>query len=330
MTQTSPNRPYVYITRRIPDDGIRLLQEYCGVGIWEGDEPLAREKFLDEASRADGVLTMLTDRVDAEFFDCAPNIKVVSNYAVGFDNIDIPEATRRGIPIGHTPDVLTESCADHAFALMLAGARRLSEAQAYVKEGHWQTWSPLLLLGRDVHGATLGIIGMGRIGQAIAKRATGFNMRILYSGRRHITEADALGAEWVTQEELLRESDFVSLSVPLNDKTHHLINAEALAQMKPTAMLINTARGAIVDHDALLEALREGKIAGAALDVTDPEPIPSDHPLLDLPNCLVVPHIASATHATRDAIGILAARNLLAGLWGETLPNCVNCADLTS
>jgi glyoxylate reductase len=255
-----------------------------------------------------------------------PGLKVISNFAVGYDNVDVAAATARGIPVGNTPGVLTETTADMAFALLMAAARRVVEGAEYVRAGKWHTWGPTLLLGHDVHGATLGVVGMGRIGQAVTRRAVGFGMRVIYYDP--FCDADKGPFIDVTVrcalDELLREADFVSLHVPLTDDTHYLINAETLAWMKPTAVLVNTSRGPVVDADALYDALAAGRIAYAALDVTEPEPLPADHKLLTLPNCLVVPHIASASWATRTQMAVMAAENLLAGLHGERLPNCVN------
>ncbi|MAU12269.1 MAG: D-glycerate dehydrogenase [Anaerolineaceae bacterium] len=315
----------VFVTRQMPPTGLEMLREACEVVVWEDDLPPPQDVLMQEAAQSDGLLSLLTDKVDAALMEQAPRLRVISNYAVGYDNIDIPAATERGIPVGHTPGVLTESCADHAFALLLAAARRISEAERYVRAGKWQTWHPTLLLGQDVHNATLGIAGFGRIGQAVARRATGFGMRIIYTGGSSAGDvATELGAEQVDMETLLRESDFISLHTPLNADTTHLINAEALQMMKKTAILINTARGKVVDSTALYAALKAGDIAYAALDVTDPEPITMDDPLLTLDNCLIVPHIASASYATRDRIGQIAAANLLAGLKGEPMLHCVN------
>jgi lactate dehydrogenase-like 2-hydroxyacid dehydrogenase len=275
----------------------------------------------------DGLLSLLTDRVDDELLDAAgPALRVVSNFAVGFDNVDVPACTRRGIPVGNTPGVLTETTADLAFALLMAAARRVVEGADYVRAGKWKTWGPLLLLGPDVHGATIGIVGFGRIGREVAKRARGFDMRILYHDVNRASPEDeaALGAEHAELAQLLRESDFVSLHVNLTEETRGLLDAAAFEQMKPTAIVINTARGPVIDHDALRDALTRGRIGGAALDVTDPEPIPPDDPLVSMPNCLIVPHIASASGRTRGRMAEIAARNLLAGLTGEPLPHPVN------
>jgi len=264
---------------------------------------------------------MLTDKIDAALMAAAPRLKVISNFAVGFDNIDVPEAIRRKIPVGHTPGVLTEATADQTFALLLASARHVVEGEKYVRSGKWITWGPQLLLGADLVGATLGIIGFGRIGQAVAKRAQGFDLRVIYYDP---TTGPAFGASPVDLGTLLRESDFVSLHVPLTSSTRHLVNAEFLSKMKSTAILVNTARGGVVDQSALYAALKSKRILAAALDVTDPEPLPVDHPLLELENCLIVPHLGSASHHTRDMMSVLAAQNLIAGLKGERLPNCIN------
>lgn len=313
----------VFVTRDLPPPGLELLRPYCEVRLWQGDLPPPRAVLMEEIAQADGILSLLTDVIDADLIAQAPRLKVISNLAVGYDNIDVPAASARRIPVGHTPGVLTETTADCAFALLLSAARRLSEGERYVKAGQWRTWSPTALLGYDVHGATLGIIGLGRIGSAVARRAIGFQMRLLYCGGDSAV-GDALGAQACSLDDLLTESDFISLHVPYKPDTHHLIGAQQLARMKSTAILINTARGGVVDNMALYHALRDRKIAHAALDVTEPEPIPPDHPLLTLDNCLIVPHIASATVATRGKMAQIAAQNLLAGLRGEKLPYCVN------
>ncbi|HEY3072665.1 MAG TPA: D-glycerate dehydrogenase [Candidatus Limnocylindrales bacterium] len=321
------DRPRVFVARRIPDDGLQPVSQACEAEIWPDELPPPRDVLLRSIAGCDGVLTLLTDRVDAEFFDAAgPQLKVVSNYAVGFDNIDIPEATRRKVPVGNTPGVLTDTTADLAFALLMAAGRRVAEGDRYVRQGRWKTWGPMLLLGHDVHGSTLGIVGFGRIGQALARRASGFGMQILYHDVNRLPPEveEALSATFVPLDELLARSDFVSLHVNLTPDTEHLMNAERLRQMKPTGVLVNTSRGPVVDHDALFEALRDGVIFAAALDVTEPEPPPASHPLLTLENCLVVPHIASASRATRGRMAAMAAANLLAGVRGERLPTPVN------
>ena len=321
------DRPRVFVARRIPDDGLQPVSQACEAEVWPDELPPPRDVLLRSIAGCDGVLTLLTDRVDAEFFDAAgPQLKVVSNYAVGFDNIDIPEATRRKVPVGNTPGVLTDTTADLAFALLMAAGRRVAEGDRYVRQGRWKTWGPMLLLGHDVHGSTLGIVGFGRIGQALARRASGFGMQILYHDVNRLPPEveEPLSATFVPLDELLARSDFVSLHVNLTPDTEHLMNAERLRQMKPTGVLVNTSRGPVVDHDALFEALRDGVIFAAALDVTEPEPPPASHPLLTLENCLVVPHIASASRATRGKMAEMAAANLLAGVRGARLPTPVN------
>jgi lactate dehydrogenase-like 2-hydroxyacid dehydrogenase len=251
---------------------------------------------------------------------------VVSNFAVGFDNIDVPALNRRRIPAGNTPGVLTETTADLAFALLMAAARRIPESVDYVRAGRWRTWGPMLLMGVDIHGATLGIVGFGRIGREMARRGHGFGMEILYHDVHAASpeEEAQLGARRVDMAELLQRSDFVTLHVNLTDETRHLIDADALRAMKPTGVLVNTSRGPVVDPVALEAALRDGEIFAAGLDVTDPEPLPATHPLVSLPNCVVVPHIASASRVTRDRMAEMAAANLLAGVRGERLPTPIN------
>jgi len=320
-------KPKVFVARVIPSDGLDLVTGATDATVWPDDLPPPRDELLRSIEGCDGVLTLLTDKVDAEFLDRAgPQLKVVSNYAVGFDNVDIPECTRRGIPVGNTPGVLTETTADLAFALLMAAARRLAEGDRYVRDGKWKTWGPMLLLGPDVHGSTVGIVGFGRIGQAVAARAAGFGMTILYHDVNRLPDevTAPLGAVYVPMDELLKRSDFVSLHVNLTPETRHLIDAAALRRMKPTAILVNTSRGPVVDGAALASALREGVIGGAALDVTHPEPIPMDDPLVGLDNCLIVPHIASASRATRGKMAEMAAANLLAGVRGQRLPTPVN------
>lgn len=316
-------KPKVYVTRQVPEAGIAMLQDECEVEVWEGELPVPRDILLEKARNLDGLYSLLTDRVDQELLDVAPRLRVVSNMAVGYDNIDVAACTARGIPVGHTPGVLTGTTADFAFALLMTAARRVVEGVDYVRAGRWKTWGPMLLMGADVHGATLGIVGIGRIGQAVARRASGFDMRILYYDP-YVSDAGVADATSVDLDTLLAESDFVTLHVPLTETTHHLIGQEELQRMKPRAVLVNTSRGGVVDPEALYEALREGQIAYAALDVTEPEPIPTEHPLLTLSNCIVVPHIASASVATRTKMATIAAENLLAGLKGEPLPHCVN------
>jgi len=322
-------RPKVFVARKIPEVGLSMLDEHFEVKTWEGELPPSREELKENIGEVQGLLALLTDRIDGALLDCAPKLRVVSNYAVGYDNLDLPALTERGIMATNTPGVLTETTADLAFALLMSAARRIVEGVGYVKAGHWRTWGPRLLVGQDIFGATLGIVGLGRIGLAVAKRAKGFNMQILYFDTNRNTEAEAeLGLRFVSLEELLRTSDFVTLHTPLTNETRHLINRESLRLMKGTAILINTARGPIVDEAALYEALVSGNLAGAALDVTDPEPMSVDNPLLTLENVIVVPHIASASHATRNKMATMAAANLIAGLNGERPPNLLNEAVL--
>ncbi len=320
------SQPKVFVTRVIPDAGLDLLRPHVELDIWPDELPPDYETLRARSAAVDGLLCLLSDRIDAALIEGSPRLKVISTMAVGFDNIDIQAATARGIPVGHTPGALTEATADFAFALLMAAARRVTEAERYVRAGRWKTWGPMLLMGQDVYGATLGIIGLGRIGQAVARRARGFDMRVIYFGGSDEDAARAIGAERRSLEDVLAESDFLSLHCPLTPETRGLINADALRRMKPTSILINTARGAVVDHAALYQALRDGWIAGAALDVTDPEPIPLDSPLLTLDNCVIAPHIASSTERTRARIARMAAENLLAGLRGERLPYCANPA----
>jgi lactate dehydrogenase-like 2-hydroxyacid dehydrogenase len=319
-------RPRVFVARRIPDEGLGPIVDACEVDVWEDELPPTHDELLRRVAGCTGILTLLTDRVDDALLDAAgPSLRVVSNYAVGVDNIDLAACARRGIAVGNTPGALTETTADLAWALMLAAARRVAEGDRYVRAGHWRTWGPMLLLGSDVHGSTLGIVGFGRIGQAVARRAVGFGMTVLYHSRSRATaslEAE-LDATRVGLGELLERSDIVSLHVSLTPDTRGLIDAVALARMKPTAVLVNTARGPVVDGAALAAALRDGVIAAAALDVTEPEPIGPDDPLLSLDNCLVVPHIASASRATRGRMAAMAAANLLAGVRGDPLPTPV-------
>ena len=318
-------KPKVFVARLIPDEGLAMLRDLVDMKVWQDELPPPRRVMLDEARQSDGLISLLTDKVDAELMDLNPRLKVISNYAVGYDNIDIPAATARGIPIGNTPGVLTDTTADLAFTLLMAVARRLQESIDFVRAGKWKTWGPMLLTGLDIHGATLGIVGFGRIGQGMAKRASGFGMRVLYYDvNRRADLEKSTGATYADLDTLLRESDFVSIHTDLNASTRHMMNAAAFAKMKRTAYVINTARGPIIDPQALYDALKAGKIAGAALDVTEPEPIPMDSPLLKLPNCLIVPHIASASVATRAKMAQMAAANLVAGIRGDKLPTCVN------
>jgi glyoxylate reductase len=300
-----------FVTRRLPGHALDRLGATHEVDLWPERLPPDRERLAERAASAEGLLTLLTDPIDAALIEGSPRLKAISNYAVGYDNIDLGAATARGIRVGNTPDVLTEATADLTFALLLAAARKLPEAIAAVRKGDWLTWEPARHLGYEVHGATLGIVGFGRIGRAVAKRAQGFEMTVLHTGA-------------TTTEIVLENSDFVSLHCPLTPATYHLIDDDALRRMRPSAILINTARGPIVDQGALRRALFAGTIAGAALDVTDPEPLPPDDPLLEAPNLIVVPHVGSATAAARERMAELAVDNLLAGLAGRDMPHQVN------
>jgi glyoxylate reductase len=314
-------RPRVFITRALPRQAMDLIEEACDADVWLSDLPPPQPDLLDHVRDADGVLSLLTDPIDATLIEAASRLQVISNCAVGVDNVDVGAATRRKIPVGNTPDVLTDATADMAFALLLAAARRIVEGVRYVKAGRWQTWNLQLFLGADLAGATLGIIGLGRIGRGVARRAKGFALKVMYCDPQSKPAFDAIPVDLDT---LLRESDFVSLHVPLTPATHHMINAGSLAKMKPGAILINTARGPIVDHQALHEALQSGRLGAAALDVTEPEPLPADSPLLELANCIVLPHLGSASKRTREQMALLAARNLVAGVQGRKMPHCVN------
>ena len=315
----------VFVTRIIRNKGLELVKDNCQADIWPEELPPGRETLLERVRGVDGLLCLLTDRIDGEVMDTAgPGLKVISNHAVGFDNIDVAAATERGIPVGNTPGILTDATADMAFALMMAAGRRVVEAEKFLRAGNWKTWGPSMLLGVDFAGATLGIIGFGRIGQAVAKRATGFDMRVLYYDPGASPSDPNLSAVSTDLDTLLAESDFISIHVPLTPETRHLVNADFLAKLKPNAVLVNTSRGGVLNQSALYETLKERRIFAAALDVTDPEPLPLDSPLLELDNCIILPHIASASVGSRDMMSFLSAKNLIAGLNGEKLPHCVN------
>ena len=318
--------PRVFVSREIFADALDLIRADAEVEVWEDELPPPAETLLEKVSGVEGLLCLLTDKVDGPLMDAAgPQLKVISQIAVGFDNIDVAEATKRGIPVGNTPEVLTQTTADATWALMMAAARKVAEGSRAVHEGRWRTWHPLHYLGQDVHGATLSILGLGRIGVEVAKRARGFDMKVIYSDVMRNEEAErSVGAEYVDQDRLLRESDFLTLHTVLNNATYHLIGEAELGMMKSTAVLVNAARGPVVDPKALYTALKEGQIWAAALDVTEPEPVPEDDPLLTLDNCLIVPHIASASYATRREMSRLSAQNIINGLKGERLLTCVN------
>lgn len=319
------SQPRVFVARELPEPARATVLSGADAEIWADQMPPPREVLLDKAVGRQGLLTLLTDRVDAELLDRAGDqLVVVSNFAIGVDNVDLAEATARGVLVCNTPDVLTETTADLTFALILAAARRLLEGVELIRRGEWVTWEPQLLLGRDVHGATLGVVGLGRIGAAVARRGRAFGMEILYVGPSAKPELERdLGAQRVELDELLERADVVTIHAPLTDETHHLIDAAALSRMKHGAVLVNTARGPLVHTEALVEALEAGRVV-AGLDVTDPEPLPADHPLAHLPGCLVVPHIGSASRSTRAQMASMAVDNLLCALRGERPAHLVN------
>jgi glyoxylate reductase len=320
-------KPKVFVSRIIAEKALKKLARETEMEVWQEELPPSYKVLSEKVRKVEGLLSLLTDKVDAALMDAAPDLKVICNLAVGYDNISIAEATKRGIFVSNTPEVLTETTADLAFTLLMATARRVVEADKFTRKGLWKTWGPALMLGYDIHHATLGIVGMGRIGKEMAKRAGGFDMKVLYYDEFKQPEEveKKLKLERVIKlEELLKRSDFISLHVPLTDKTRHLIGEKELSQMKPTAVLINSSRGPVVEQKALYYALKSGKIFAAGLDVTEVEPIPTDDPLLTLDNVVILPHIASGSYATREKMALMAADNLLAGLKGKTPPNCVN------
>lgn len=318
-------QPKVFITRRIPTN-LDLLEQIATVEVWTERQPPPYDVLLEKVKTINGIICLLTDKIDRQLIQAATSLNVISQMAVGYDNIDILAATARRIPVGHTPGVLTDATADFAWALLMAAARRVVEADRFTRAGEWRTWEPDLLLGPNVTGATLGIVGFGRIGEAMARRAKGFEMRILYTSRHQCNSEleQSLGVEFVTFDRLLQESDFVTIHTPLSDETYHLFSDREFEWMKSSAILINTARGGIVDPNALYRALSSGQIAGAALDVTEPEPISMDSPLLTLDNLIIAPHIGSASRQTREKMATMTIENLIAGLKGDRLPYCVN------
>lgn len=320
------NKPAVFITRKIPSAALQRIMPFAEVEVWEGENPPSIETLLEKAPEIEGIFTLLTDPINSRVVDrFGSSFKVISQMAVGVDNIDVGAATKRGIPVGHTPGVLTETTADFTWALLMAIARRIVEGDNEVHQGIWRPWGPEVLLGVDLNGATLGIIGFGRIGQAVARRAQGFNMKVFYHDPNRYSELEqSLGVNYTSLDELIAQSDFVTVHTFLSKETYHLINRAILEKMKPTAILINTSRGPIVSSDDLAWALKEGRIAGAALDVFEPEPIPEGHPLLKMKNVIITPHIASASVQTRTLMAQMAADNLVAALKGERLPNCAN------
>ncbi|HEX3244271.1 MAG TPA: D-glycerate dehydrogenase [Chloroflexota bacterium] len=311
-------QPVAYITRRIPSEAVDVLRAVAEVRQWDSDDPIPRHVLLREVKEADALFPMITERIDEEVLERAPRLKIVANMAVGYDNIDVPACTSHSVQVTNTPDVLTETSADLAFALLMSAARRIVQGDRYVRRGEWKIWGPLLHLTPDIHAATLGIVGLGRIGQAVARRALGFDMHVLYFSRTRRQDLEIeLGYEYAELPGLLARSDFVSIHLALNEGTRHFFGAEQFKQMKGSAMLINTGRGPLVDQRALYEALRDGDIAGAALDVTDPEPISMDDPLLSLENCIITPHVGSASFGTRTRMATLAAKNIAAVLAGK-------------
>jgi glyoxylate reductase len=318
-------KPKVYITRELPKKALDMISAECEMEVNPHDRVLTREELERAVQGIDGLLCLLTDRIDAELLDFNPDLKVIANYAVGFNNIDVKACTERGIPVSNTPGVLTDTTADFAWTLLMATARRLVEADRFTRAGKYEGWGPMMFLGGDIYGQTLGVIGMGRIGQAFAKRACGFDMKVIYYDAFHLTpeKEKELNIEYRELDDLLKEADFVSIHVPLIPETRHLIGERELKMMKETAYLINTARGPIIDEKALVEALKNKEIAGAGLDVYENEPELAPG-LVELENVILAPHIASASIETRTKMAVMAAENLLAGLKGETMPNIVN------
>lgn len=319
-------KPRIFVTRRLPEIGLRMIEAACEIEVWPDQLPPSYEIIRDKIKECDGLVSLLTDKIDGPLLDAAPKLKVVSNFAVGFNNIDVAAATERGIAVGNTPGVLTDATADMGMVLLLSAARRLVESVDDAKAGRWKTWEPVGWLGQDLAGRTIGIIGMGRIGAAFARRCRfGWDMKVLYTDLHRNEKAEAeLGASKVELDSLLKESDFVSVHTDLNPQTKGMFNAALFKKMKKTAVFINTARGSLVDHKALTDALRSGTIFAAGLDVTDPEPLPSDHELYKLPSCVIAPHIASATVRTRDEMARICAENVLAGVRGQKLTAPVN------
>jgi glyoxylate reductase len=319
-------KPKVFVTRVIPDAGLNKIKQQCDAEIWTDPLPPPHAVLRQRVANCDGLVSLLTDRIDAALLDLAPRLKVVSNYAVGFNNIDVKAATERGVAVGNTPGVLTDATADMAFCLLIGAARRLVEGHQYTLAGKWKTWEPIGHLGQDLVGRTLGVVGMGRIGYALAQRCRGgWHMNVLYHDVYKNDKAEKeISARLVDLDTLLRESDFISVHTDLNEKTRGMFGAEQFRKMKKTAVFVNTARGPLVDSKALYDALRSGTIFAAGLDVTDPEPPSADDPLLKLPNVIVAPHIASATFGTRNAMAEICANNLIAGLTGQRLPAWVN------
>lgn len=317
-------KPKVYVTRLIPEEGMKLLYDKCDVVVNPEDRVATKQELIANVKGKDAMLCLLTDVIDAEVINANPGLKIIANYAVGFNNVDVQEATKHGIPVSNTPGVLTETTADFAWTLLMAAARRVVEGDKYTRAGKYHGWGPMLLLGQDVHHKTIGIVGFGRIGQAMARRAKGFDMQVLYYDVNEMPEvAKQYDAEYCSIDDLLRRADFISLHVDLNDKTRHLIGDREFELMKPNAYLINSARGPVVDEAALVRALRSGRIAGAGLDVYEDEPALAPG-LTELDNVVIAPHIASATRETRGAMARIAAENVIAALEGKRPPTLVN------
>ena len=319
-------KPRVYVTRQIFPDALDLIEKFAELELWPDDEPPSPEQLMEAMSNVDGAIINVMDRIDAPLLDAAPKLRVLSQVAAGLDNIDIPAATKRDIMVGYTPGVLAKSTADLAFALLLAVARRVVESDRWVREGNWKiSHHPMFWLGSEVNGSTLGILGLGGIGLEMAKRGLGFDMKVLYHSRTRKRDLEKeYGLKYASFKRILTESDFLSIHVPLTPQTNHFIDEKQLRMMKPSSILVNLSRGPVVDTDALHQALTNGTIAGAGLDVFDPEPVPTDHPILGLDNVVVLPHIGSASNRSRRDMHLLAARNLVAGLNGDRLEECAN------
>ncbi|MFO8056027.1 MAG: D-glycerate dehydrogenase [bacterium] len=317
-------KPEVLVTRRLPEAGMEMLEESCRLRLWEEDRPMPAEKIMERAEGVEGIVCLLSDPMGKEVMDAAgPGLKVISTMAVGYDNIDVAEATRRGVRVGHTPGVLTEATADLTWALILSLSRRIVEGDRMVRQGKFKGWSPTLLLGGDFYDKTLGIIGMGRIGSAVARRAFGFGMKVLYHNRKRLSEEEEGGASYAYLSTLVESSDYITIHCPLNEESRHLIGEEELSRMKPAAYLVNVGRGPVVDEKALVRALQERRIAGAAFDVYENEPELAPG-LSELDNAVLAPHLGSASVETRSRMAIMTAENLIAGLEGKPLPWCVN------
>lgn len=319
-------KPFVYVCRRLPDAAHKMLEEHFDCEVWDKqEEAVPRALLLEKAAKADALLSLLTDKINEELLSVAKNLKIIANLAVGFDNIDVPACTRHKVMATNTPGVLTDTTADMAWTLLMAAGRRLLESERFMKSGQWKTWGPMLLAGQDIHHSTLGLVGLGRIGAAVARRAKGFDMKVVYYDVYRNEQAEKeTGIQYLPLDELLKVADFVSIHVPLMDSTRNLISTRELGLMKKTAVLVNTARGGIVDEAALYEALKSGQIFAAGLDVFAQEPTPLSNPLLTLENCVCAPHIASASVATRTRMATLAAENIIAGLTGATPPTILN------